>query len=381
MDINSRINWKPGMEITAQTFNNLYQDFLDNQQLAIKATMGNIQIGLLGNTPFNNTGSFVKNSFEIPDFQCTALLPSGVILDVKESVQVPIPMLFGDVYYLTVGMSKEFTEFERKDIPYIRPKYLYEIHSFEELKDLDAIPVVRFLVKDGVFELDYKYIPPTLQLICDNRFQDYVNQIAQKIEKLNSHPKLVDKYGRRELTHFYFTIKNFNLRNKTYHFIFLTYELVKSVSFYIQSLTNSEKSEQVPTPSQYDLEKWLSWVINYLDRAAIAFDEAVVTEKKINYDELKEQIKTELYNEMKPELHNLLFEQLKQELNNELSEKLTKVITDYFEGTLKPALGQRMGEMSDELYNKLYKGLYDALYASLFVPQEKEEEDTFMPLI
>jgi hypothetical protein len=99
MDINARINWKPGMELTTQTFLDMDENLDFRQQMAIRAALGDHCIGLLPNTPFNNDGLFYTNRFEIERLQYTALLPSGRIVQIDEAVSIAVPMLFGDVYY------------------------------------------------------------------------------------------------------------------------------------------------------------------------------------------------------------------------------------------------------------------------------------------
>ena len=61
-----------------------------------------------------------------------ALLPSGKIIDADEKAVVPIPMLFGDSYYLTIGISDTTTSFEKEGVPYLRPHYEYALLSLEE---------------------------------------------------------------------------------------------------------------------------------------------------------------------------------------------------------------------------------------------------------
>ena len=75
MDLNSRINWLPGMEITAQTFIGLEEKLDFQQQIAIRAALGSTQMGLLPGTELSCKGVFVKNTFEVENLRCMALLP------------------------------------------------------------------------------------------------------------------------------------------------------------------------------------------------------------------------------------------------------------------------------------------------------------------
>ena len=88
----------PGMEITTQTFLNMDENLDFRQQMALRAALGGNRMGLLPGAAFCNDGMFVKNKFEMGHFKCLAVLPSGRIIDVDESVNLPIPMLYGSIY-------------------------------------------------------------------------------------------------------------------------------------------------------------------------------------------------------------------------------------------------------------------------------------------
>ena len=106
MDINAKINWTPGMEITAQTFIGLDENLDFRQQLAIRAALSGQRMGLLPGAEFSCNGKFVKNKFEVERLRCLAVLPSGRLIHPDEEVAVPIPMLYGTEYYLTIGIGE-----------------------------------------------------------------------------------------------------------------------------------------------------------------------------------------------------------------------------------------------------------------------------------
>ena len=180
MDINARINWMPGMEITAQTFLGMAENWNYKYRLALRAALGNNRMGLLPESVFSCNGIFVKNRFEVDHLQCLALLTSGRIVSADEDVQVTIPMLFGDRYYLTVGFGEDNTEYEKEGVPFIRPHYVYGINTLEEIEANDLFPLLRFSVTDGVFSMDSDFIPPCLLLTADKRFKDYIDRYVEK---------------------------------------------------------------------------------------------------------------------------------------------------------------------------------------------------------
>lgn len=382
MDINSRINWKSGMEMTARALAGMNRHIDFQQQVAIQAALGRSRVGLLPDAPFNNKGNFVRNTFEIENFKCMALMPSGRIIDADETAVVTVPMLYGSQYYLTVGFTDEQIEFEKEGVPYIRPQYEYQIRTLEEIEGKDLLPIVRFTVNDGVFSVDSDFIPPTLQLVCEERYKTHINNLAERMEALAMHEKLVDEFGKRALLHYLFLLKSYNLRNLTSDFVQLTQEIAQAISYYIIApKTSPENAPEMPTPSQYDVDLWLKWLNNYMVGAISVLDNVVLEDKSIDFEELKAQIKAELYEQMTPELHDKLLTEIKDELRSELEKHLTETLNNYMENTLKPTLYEQLKtELSADIYKQLYDTLYDALYKVLFVPTVKEEE-SFMPLI
>ena len=198
MDINARINWRPGMELTTQTFLDMDENLDIRQQIAIRAALGDHCIGLLPDASFSNEGVFYTNKYEIDRLQCTALLPSGRIIQVDEAVSISIPFLYGDVYYLAVGIGKEQVQFEKLGVSYVRPQYTYDIMSLEEVKKNDVFPVTRFTVKEGVFTIDKDFIPPCLLLASNNRFAYYRDRYADLLQQLGEHANFKEGDGKRD---------------------------------------------------------------------------------------------------------------------------------------------------------------------------------------
>lgn len=383
MDINSRINWSSGMELTTETFAGMDRHIDFQQRVAIQAALGSQRVGILPEVPFDNSGVFVKNCFEMEHFRCMALLASGRIVDVDEPVVVTIPRLFGDCYYLTVGFGEGQAEYEQEGVPYKRPNYRFALNTMEEIESNDLLPVVRFKANEGVFSLDSDFIPPTLQLVCDPRFKPYIDRYAKQMNSIASHEHLTDEFGKRAMLHYLFILKSYSMRMATTNFILFTQELAQAINYYIHSLNpQSGLSAEIPEPNQYDIEKWLKWLEEYLNGAVSVLDNAEPKDNTIDYELLKAQIKAELYETITPELHDRMLPEIKEQLSQELEQKLAETLKDKLEYTLKPQLySQLRQELSDDLFQQLFDTLYEALYKALFVPVEKEEEKEFIPMI
>lgn len=379
MNINSRIDWKAGMAISAQTFLELDENLRHRQQAATRAVNGN-EFGLIPFTEFDRQGGFVRNKLEIDHLACMALLPSGKILHIDEKVVVTVPLVYGNEYYLACGFGEKEVEFDVKEVPFVRPEYTYGIYSLSELEGTDLFPVMKFKVSDGIFSIDESYIPPCLYLSSDNRFQPYLEQLTKQVSLLVEHPNLESGEGKRAFQRYAYLLKSYDTQGRTYPFIQLTYEIAQAIDYYIV-MPNTETPVTIPAYSGYDIANWLDWLDSYLHNAAGTLDKVVLEDHSIDFDELKAQIKAELYEQLRPELYEQLYTELKAKLYAEISEDLTVRLTDYINQQLKTELHDLLsGELSEELYESLYKNLYESLYNALYVPVEKEE-DEFTPLI
>lgn len=397
MDLNSKINWSPGMEISAETFIGLEEKLDFQQRIAIRAALGSTRMGMLPGSVLSCNGNFVKNTFEIEHLQCMALLPSGRIVDANEQVTVPIPMLFGDCYYLTIGIGSTETEFEKDGIAYVRPHYEYALLTREETETADMMPLLRFSVKEGVFSIDAEFIPPCLLMTSDSRFAEYVENVVGQLTTITSHQNLEDGDGKRALLHYLFIMKGYSLKNSVHDFLMLLQEIAQAMSYYIIA-PNTEQEVKIPEPSQVDIQLWLDWFDNYLTGAVAVLDKVVLVDNTIDYDALLKQAKAELYGQLHEELivkllaetKEELLKLVKEELQNSLAQQ-TQALTDYINNVMKPSLQEHFTEemkrslammeddLMEKLYERLYEGLFEHLFNALYVPEPEDEK--FVPLI
>jgi predicted component of type VI protein secretion system len=162
-------------------------------------------------------------------------------------------MLFGDSYYLTVGISDTTTAFEKEGVPYLRPHYEYALLSLEEAEAQDVMPLVHFNVKDGMFSIDTAYIPPCLLMTCNQQFATYVEKYVGRLSTITSHQNLEEGDGKRALLHYLFIMKGYSLRNSVHDFLMLLQEIAHAIDYYIIS-PNTEQSITIPEPRQVDVQ-------------------------------------------------------------------------------------------------------------------------------
>ena len=367
------------MELTAQTLRELDANLDFRQQVAVRAALGSYRLGLLPDAEFSCKGVFVRNTYEIERFRCLAVLPSGRILSADEKVTLTIPMLFGEEYYLTVSYGEGEHGFEKEGVPYLSRQKQYAVHPLEELDKEDLLPVARFRVSDGVFAVDPDFIPPCLLLPADARFREYGAAYAEKLQALSDHANLEDGEGKRAIQRYVFRLKGYRWDGSVRDFIGLTQEIAQAIDYYIVT-PHTDKPVEIPAPTQYDIQKWLQWLSDYLSGAASILDTVVLEDKSIDYEALLAQAKAELYERLNPELREALLQQIKDELREELREQLTGSLTEMVNGQVKPELHDSLNaELDPSLYGRLYPELYDALYNALYVPEEEEAE--FYPLM
>lgn len=383
-----------------ETFTGMANQVALRQRIAIRAALGSHCMGLLPGAPFSCNGIFVKNRYEVSGFRCMALLPSGRIVDADEDVAVTIPMLFGDRYYLTVGVGDETVEFEHKGVPMVRPRYTYAISTIEEVEGGDLFPLMRFNVKDGVFSADADFIPPCVMMSADERLLACVERLAQLAEALATHRNLADGEGKRAMRRYWFRLKGYPKGSTVHDFVGLTQEIAQAIDYYIVR-PNREQGVEIPEARLADVQAWLAWMEDYMKGGAVILDGVVLEDTHIDYETLLAQAKRELYEQLHPELIRQLLADMKEELEQEMHAR-TERMRAYVDGELKAAIMEELAsemserqarlsdvltrraeemkkEVSEALYEKIYFDLFENLFNALYVPEPEDEK--FVPLI
>ena len=380
MNINAKIDWHAGMELTAQTFIELDKNLTRNQRITHRISNGN-HFGIIPAVPFHCQGTFVKKTLEITPLTFMALMPSGKILHIDENVVVDIPILYGKEYYLGCKLGEKTRSFDKERVPFVVPEPVCAIYTLEELEKDDVVPVMKFNVNEGMFSIDMDYLPPCLVLDSDNRFQKYIQVFIEKVTALAEHPNLESGEGKRELMRYAFLLRNYHLQNRVQYFIQLLQELVQTVDYYIVS-PNTDKNVELLPCSPYDVGAWMNWLEGYLHGAATILDGVVLEDHSIDLEALKAEVKEELYQKLYPELKAALYKDLHEDLKTEIWDELYLSLSDYINGNFKKEIYELLeGQLSEELYEKLYQTLYEGLYNALYVPKVEEEEEEFIPLI
>jgi hypothetical protein len=382
-DINARIYWQPGMELTANTFKELANNLYAKQQIA-NCVANNNRFGILPESPFECQGTFVKNVLEVPGFKCRALLPSGRIIDAEEDVTVKIPMLYGEKYFMTVGFGEEKITFEKKEVTFMRPQYIYEIHTLEEVEKGDLMPVMKFNVTNGRFSIDAEYIPPCMLINGHPGIITFIQQYIETMEAVCHHANLAEGEGKRCMLQYLFRLKSYDPHQSSKDMIVLLEEMAYAIDYHV-ARPNSSEPPEVIRHNPYDVQIWLKWFDSYLKAITVILDGVVLEEEKVDYGQLKKEIEDELFSRLFGELHDKLMQEIQDRINPNMEQVLRETLKQYIDNELRPQLSQELSEeLAKSLEEKLYPTLYQNLYNALFVPTEEkqeEEESTYIPQI
>lgn len=378
MDINSKINWTAGMEVTAETLKAMAQASAARDAALMRSAFGS-RVGILPNVAFSCEGIFVRKSLEFDVKGCLALLPSGKFVDVEEKGSIGIPSVADGNYYLTVGLDGGSVEFERNEVPMTRPVYAYALRAFDDLGKVDEIPLLRLRAEEGVLSVDRRYIAPCMLMSSDSRLLEARDNLVARMEVVAKHPNLEPGSPRQMLLQHLYLLKSLNPERRVDEFITISEEIAHAVRFYIVK-PYSDETADIPEASQYDIQLWLAWLDGFLASATSILDGVVLHDDSIDYDTLKEQLRKDLYETLQPELSKALQDKM-DALRYDLQTQVSEALKDFISGEFRRQLHDDLDvELSEGLEKKLYSSLYDALYDVLFVPP-KVEDDTYTPLI
>ncbi len=380
MNINSKIDWKDGLEINSKTLITFDKNIDSRQQILAKISTGNL-FGIVPVDDFEINAAFVRKKLEINRFVCTALLPSGSIIQADESVEVPIPMLYGDKYYLTVSFDREQIAYTNDNVPLLRPKYKYLILTLEEIKQkVDLLPILKFKVDDGIFSIDENYIPPYLFASSSPRYGEFIQKYIDGLTILAEHQNLESLEAKQVLLRYVFVLQNIRADKRVRDLLDLLQEIEQAVYYYIvKPNTNSPINNLIG--SEYDILERLQFVGDYILAASSILDKVVLEDKTIDMERLKREVKEELYEQLRDELYRKLVDEIKPMIEKDIYDNLYTVLTDYLNNDFRESLKQSLGdELYDRLSENLFVSLYDKLYEALYVPVEDEKKD-FMPII
>lgn len=367
------------MELTSDTFKELDDNLHLRRILSFRVSSGN-QYGVLPDTEFHADGVFSKGRFEVERLECTALLPSGEIINVNEPFSVPLTSLQPGEYLLCIGLGEKNVTFEKNNVQYVRPEYTSVILNKDEIDGKDLMPVAKFIVKDGVCNIDREYLPPCFTIKGSVRIQEFRQKAEELLRGIIDHANMPDGDGKATLIRCLYRLKALKEGADIEALVSLAEKMSGAAGYFIVRKYEGDKPER-PLVARYDIASGLAGVISYLEFAVKVLDETPLVDDSIDYDKLKAEITSDLYSRIVPELTESLRTTLLETLNGSIEEKLSAALKDYLDGTFRAQLEEALKvtlseELSASLYESLYKALYDALYV-----KEEVVENVYVPNI
>ncbi|MFR9650577.1 MAG: hypothetical protein SNG35_00940 [Rikenellaceae bacterium] len=380
MNINAKIDWREGLELTPELFVAL-ESGIERRRESMVTIMGDEVAGVIPYSRFECEPTFVRKSVEIAHLRCLAMLPSGRLLDVDEAVVLQMPMLYGEEYYLTVSEESETTtSYSERGVDLLKPNYIYAINTLADIEESrQQIPLVKFNVRDGVFSIATEYIPPFIQLNSHDEFGRFVATCSDLLSGIAEHANFESGEGQRTFIRYAFMFKHYNLNSRVKDLVALTIEITMALNYYIVE-PNNQTPLKVEGCSIYDIVRWMKLFIEYINGASSILDGVVLEDKSIDMDRLKAEIKAELHEQIYEELFQRLYSDMSVKLREEITEEIRGAVVGYINDELRDVLHRNLKvELSDEMTAKLFDELYVKLYDALYVKPEEEEE--FIPIM
>lgn len=382
MNINSRINWQVGLELTEQTFKG-HDTAVEGRISALRSALHNGQFGLLPDSVYYNHPTFVRQNLEIPNLRFMALLRNGEIIDVDENVEVSISMLYDDCYYVVATLDRdEPIYFDHEGVPMVRPSNRFICVTPSQLAEsTDLFPIARLHQVDNNFQIDTKFIPPVVMIGTSSRLMQYVKDVTENLERITTHSNLERGEATLSLNRILFEIKSLNDRSLLSGLISLMNELQQALNYYIITPNSLSTSLTDKLFDPNDIEPWLTWSIKHIEWVAAEMEHIVLEDHSIDYEKLKMELYDQLSHMLRDELYKQMYEQLSIELREEITRDVKNPLMSFINGEVRKELyADLKAQLMRDLDNKLSPELYDKLYAALYVEEEKVD-DSFTPII
>lgn len=380
MDVNARINWVPGMELSSKTFLALDGNLHHRRVLSFRIAAGG-NYGIIPGTAFSADGIFAKGNFEIPLLECTAVLPSGEMICMSEPLVTPMPRLAPGEYFLCVSFGEGDVEYERDGIGYIRPEYVSGVYRMDELEGADVFPVMKFVVSDGTCSVIPTYVPPCFSMASLPVFAEFAGKVDELLLKVIEHVNMPAGDGKASLLRCRFELGLLKEDSVVSALISTVGKICGNIDYFVFPLLKDGKKPSAPKVSNLDVAEGFRDVISYLKAALAVLDATPLVDDSIDYDRMKAEITADLYARVMPELTESLSAKLRETLNGDIREKLSAALKDYLDGTFRREVEASLKTtLSEELRSSLYDSLYKALYDALFVPEQVETQ-VFIPNI
>jgi hypothetical protein len=263
MNIYHKIDWKPGMEITASTFieaekYHLFQHKINRKLATLKS------YGLLPNTRFECLYTVNGDTLQVEDLQCEAITRNGSLLQIKNEFSIAIPEIEVDTLYL-VAQIEGFSPVEIDNVPYMELNYYYTFKMWEELSNGNVFPLLKLTRYDGGWR-EMNYIPPAIAL---NSHKELKNKHQKAIKLIDEIMAVLKEKNVPASLLYYFSLFSIELKFYTtdespFEFLLLLKKILRTIELYTQDLKDKLRNLLESTHDPNGLAEVLQEIISSL---------------------------------------------------------------------------------------------------------------------
>lgn len=376
MNINARINWKPGLELTS-TLMKKWDESVSERCKAL-ARIFHAGACLFPDTRLDLSARFVRKNLEIEIHDCKALLPSGRIIEIEEAVAIPMDSVKEDGNYFVCATAGDIVDYEQGGVTMSCRQIRFEVLDGAEAGKGDFLPLLKLKVEDQTAEIDQNFIVPSLVIASDPKLVERKNHMVERLKSILDHPNLEEGYCKRALHKSCMILEHVAEDKLTLELMRMCVgNIVELLDYYF--VKSASLHEEFVSYDSLNISGWVDSLEVIFDTSVTMLDNYVAEDNSIDVEALKREIHDSLKTEMETELTDAIDERMRN-VENALTDRLSSELRTFVSGELADMLHERLRvELDDELRDSLYKSLYDALYDALFIPEK--ERDVFMPII
>lgn len=181
MQINNKIDWKRGMEVTPATFIEA-DNHHDSIRRLYRQLIAPMAYGLIPQSDFELKYAFKDSHLILEKVSCTILDTEGHLLQLTKGTAVPLPKTAQGVCYLAVSFDGE-NHIEENGVPYVEDSCKYQIINLLNPDSLSPFPILKLYAGPESWEV-LDFIPPCYTLSAHPELTDLSHQCKQCLQKL-----------------------------------------------------------------------------------------------------------------------------------------------------------------------------------------------------
>jgi len=249
-----KIFWRPGQEITPETFIQA-DNYMIAQQNLIRKLLNRQYYGLLPadevTTPiFSVKASFRRSDVYIDQLTCFGLTRDGCLITLggddqlntlsrRVSIAACSP---GNIYYVVMrvrSFEQSLMEpVENEETPYSLPVYEFDVKELKRIEG-DELPILKIDFSQQNPEIETNYIPPCMSISSCQALTEQYAQLKQAVaDILTSMTKKQEQYRKvlAPVTFLLFDLEQLSPNEPPYYLIQLLKKTIKTIGFFVKEI-------------------------------------------------------------------------------------------------------------------------------------------------